>query len=114
MRDCYGAAKSLESPFPNWQDAFKPHSFVVLEEKTKSGWEHWPTEFPVNDSFPGDGGELPTLWDYFVMLLQWMLEALAQSKLNSVDAESDIPVEISSWSAAAMQGELDPRDRQNL
>lgn len=62
--------RPVGAPLRDWQDAFKKHSFIVLEEKTKEGWRHWPVDFPENGQLPGPGTPLPTLWDYIGMALR--------------------------------------------
>jgi len=103
MRACYSELSGVPGVFRSWQDAFKPHSFVVLEEKTTNGWLHWPTTFPVNDSLPGDGSELPTMWDYLVMALEWLADAFEQRQSQ---IQSDIHVKVSPLSEAIVGEEL--------
>ena len=37
------------APLQTWQDAFKEHSFIVLQELIEDKWQTWPIEFPTND-----------------------------------------------------------------
>jgi uncharacterized protein with NAD-binding domain and iron-sulfur cluster len=66
--------------FKTWQDAFKPHNFIVLEEKFGDKWTNWEFNFPPNGELPGDGKELPTLWAYIKMTIGWMHELFKDSK----------------------------------
>lgn len=108
IRRCYAELAGEPGVFGSWQEAFKPHSFVVLEEKTETGWLHWPTTFPNNDSLPGDGTELPSLWDYVVMALEWLSETF-QEKQELI--HSDVPVNLSSWSSSIVEDETSPKDK---
>src|SRR5215471_12784879 len=59
MRECYDELKLPPSaPFQKWSDAFKPHTFITVEESIDGEWLHWPVTFPTNNSEPGDGREL--------------------------------------------------------
>jgi uncharacterized protein with NAD-binding domain and iron-sulfur cluster len=108
MRRCYSELSGVSGIFPSWQDAFKPHSYVVLEDKAGETWFHWPINFPISDSLPGDGLELPTLWDYLVMILQWVADAF-QEKQQLI--HSDIPVNLSNRTASIMDEETGPREK---
>jgi len=80
MRRCYEElGRTPGAPLATWQDAFKPQNFVVFEEYINGRWIHSPVEYPTNSSVPGDGGELPRVWDYIPMLLQWMTQLFATS-----------------------------------
>ena len=78
IRACYDALdRPATSPLSKWDDAFKPHTFIVVEENIGGAWSHWPVSFPTNESQPGDGRDLPTLWDYLRMGIEWIREALS-------------------------------------
>ena len=72
------------TPLATWEDAFKKHNFVVLEEHidnkdAKDTWRNWEFDFPENDDIPGQGGELPDIWAYIKMTLDWMHEMFMDS-----------------------------------
>jgi uncharacterized protein with NAD-binding domain and iron-sulfur cluster len=112
MRACYNELPRNAATFHDWGEAFKPHSFLVLEEKTTDGWLHWPMSFPENDSLPGDGREFPTLWDYFIMALEWLEHAIEDKP--EVQVGQDDSISLSSWSAAIMREELSPSESASL
>jgi len=73
------------SPIDTWQDAFIRQDFASNMEHTPEGWAPWAIHFPPNDTLPGDPALFdrqegpPTLWDLFVIALEWIarqLEAL--------------------------------------
>jgi len=73
MRECYNELDlPATAPFHQWSDAFKPHTFITVEEYIDGKWLHWPVTFPTNTCEPGDGREFPSLWDYLSMALQWV------------------------------------------
>lgn len=112
IRQCYKETESQRGTFSSWQDAFKPHSFLVLEEHTAPDrWMHWPINVPTNDSLPGDGHELPTIWDYVVMALEWIREWLEPRQLIS-DQQRDHAT-ITGPSLEATQKELTAKERKN-
>jgi uncharacterized protein with NAD-binding domain and iron-sulfur cluster len=57
-------------PVRTWQDALKPHNFVVLEEFFKGKWYHIPINFPTNNLVPGDSNPHPDLAQYVTMALK--------------------------------------------
>lgn len=98
IRACYEEIhQSTRAGFSRWDDAFKPHQFITVEENIDGVWSHWPVTFPANDSLPGDGRALPTIWDYLSMTLQWIEEATRsmgnppQSQTHSLRRQSKPP-----------------------
>ena len=84
MREAYAElGRPASAPLATWQDAFKPHNYVVLmEQDQKRSWEPWSLPFPPNDKVPGSVSELPApheLMDRAVALLMPQIEALHAS-----------------------------------
>ncbi len=78
MRECYGElGRAPDAPLATWQDAFKPHSFITLLEPVGEEWKPWNLTLPTNDSVPGEGGVMPTPWDYVKETLAWADEILS-------------------------------------
>jgi uncharacterized protein with NAD-binding domain and iron-sulfur cluster len=111
MRKCYEERGSQGGTFPSWTDAFKPHNFLVLEEHIGDKWMHWPINVPTNDSLPGDGQELPTIWDYVVMALQWIRDWLEPHQI--VSNQQMERAEVTKTSVDAMNEELSAKERSN-
>jgi uncharacterized protein with NAD-binding domain and iron-sulfur cluster len=95
MRDCYSNLRGHPLCFSGWEEAFKPHSFVVLEERIGEEWVRWPTTFPTNMSLPGDGKRVPSIWDYVVMLVQWLREAFESA--THLQPQAEDTNEATSW-----------------
>ncbi len=111
IRQCYEECGSQGGTFPAWDKAFKPHDYIVLEDKAAREWMHWPVSVPFNESLPGDGRELPTLWDYVVMALQWIRDLLEPHQL--ISNERSERATVSSQSSVAMTEELSRKERTN-
>jgi uncharacterized protein with NAD-binding domain and iron-sulfur cluster len=109
MRTCYGNLHNRQGIFPSWTDAFKPHEYIVLQENTPQGWIPWIYNFPVNDSLPGSGFELPTPWDYLVMAIQSIRDAIEPQPVITPEQTLDHSVNVTS--EAAMRKELSARER---
>lgn len=62
------------TPLATWEEAFKKHSFIVVDENIKGTWKTWSLMFPTNDLTPGSGGELPTLHEYAEMVLKYLFD----------------------------------------
>jgi len=61
------------APLATWQDALKPHSYVVLMEQIASGkFVPWVMDFPMNTDVPGTGGVLPSGWAIVEMIIGWI------------------------------------------
>jgi uncharacterized protein with NAD-binding domain and iron-sulfur cluster len=61
------------SRLATWQEAFTPHSYVVIADEWQKQWRNWPIDFPTNDRVPGDSGEFLTIWDYLFEGLQMLI-----------------------------------------
>ena len=92
MQQCYAElGRAPGAPLATVQQAFRPHSLVVLNELFNNQWLPWEINFPADGAFPGRRDHLPTLWDYFLKMLEWIphllgphLEALL--KIDPADA----------------------------
>ncbi|BBN81746.1 hypothetical protein PA25_17310 [Pseudoalteromonas sp. A25] len=61
-----------DMPLSTWQDAFKPHSFVVLQEYIDNEWETWPIDFPVLEGNPANGTLDLHFWQLIEMAVAWL------------------------------------------
>ncbi len=61
-----------DGPFKSVTDAFKPHSYVVLQEYYKDRWVPWEIEFPTNSLVPWEGGASGSLLQHVVTTLRYM------------------------------------------
>ncbi len=102
MRECYSALGRPEgSPLATVDDAFKPHSSLVLFELYNGEWLPWEVTAPTNPESPGAANQALnlSLWDYMgeavqliakqlkfacpqSTLLQWLLTILAGWSLS--------------------------------
>lgn len=65
-------ARPSSCPLSTWQQALRPHSFVVLQELIDSQWQTWPIDFPYIAGNPSDGSLDITAWDFVKMTLAWL------------------------------------------
>lgn len=74
LKQCYAElARPPGAPLATWQDAFKPHNYVVLMEQLRENkYVPWAMDFPPNSGEPGTGGVLPTPWQMIQMILGWL------------------------------------------
>ncbi|NOU49318.1 NAD(P)-binding protein [Pseudoalteromonas sp. JBTF-M23] len=61
-----------DMPLSTWQEAFKPHSFVVLQEFIDNEWQTWPIDFPVLEGNPADGTLDLHFWQLIEMTVAWL------------------------------------------
>ena len=79
MKDAYGELNRTTGPLQKWSDAFKPHSFIALEELFDGAWTPcWELDFPINGLTPGPG-PAPTIWDMVKEIVAWMEQRWSQS-----------------------------------
>ena len=75
IRRCYAElGRPPGAPLARWDDAFKPHDYIVSEERVNGGWRHWPATFPRREGTPGDGTPFG-LADYLLAPLSWLRDA---------------------------------------
>lgn len=79
IRDCYRELdRAPGTPLAAWSDAFKPHSYIVLDDTLDpDGPSHpWPLCFPEDAAggpTPGDGAPIPTPPEYVPRILEVVL-----------------------------------------
>lgn len=74
MKQCYDEL-GYDGPFLSIEDAFKPHSLIVLEEYLNGKWVHWPINFPPNKLKPWEADGTGTLWEHIWTTLKLMYES---------------------------------------
>lgn len=81
LRKAYGLLERKPgTPLATWQDAFKPHNYVVLTEQLANGeYVPWAMDFPPNTGVPGDGGVLPTPAQLVEMMVGWLKQIFDRS-----------------------------------
>lgn len=52
IKDCYNQLEGKPYVFQSWKDAFKPHSYVPIQEYIDGKWETWNLNFPTNNLEP--------------------------------------------------------------
>jgi len=81
-------AEMEHPPFATTQDAFVPCTTSVMMELVDGEWLPWSFTFPVNPQFPGipedpsqpdKVTQYPSLWSYFIELLQVLHDHLTRS-----------------------------------
>ena len=73
IREAYDTlARPAGAPLATWQDAFKPHDYIVLTEWINQQWKIWNLEFPHIPGTPGDGTERLSMFDSAEALLAWV------------------------------------------
>jgi uncharacterized protein with NAD-binding domain and iron-sulfur cluster len=80
LKSCYAElGRPPGAPLATWQDAFKPHDYIVLMEQLGESYVPWAMSFPRNTDEPGTGGVLPTPWAMIEMMIGWLKELFVQS-----------------------------------
>src|ERR1700735_2121519 len=91
MKDAYGELDRTSGPLQKWTDAFKPHSFIVLEELFGGSWiPCWELEFPTNGLTPGPGPQ-STIWEMVQSLVAWIEQHWSQSPFGQTAPTFAVP-----------------------
>ncbi|MBB5017716.1 uncharacterized protein with NAD-binding domain and iron-sulfur cluster [Chitinivorax tropicus] len=79
IRAAYDALdRPYGAPLRTWEDAFKPHNYIVLQEWVRNEWKSWQLDFPTLPGIPGDGDEQLTIWQVAVSMFGWIKKWLGQ------------------------------------
>lgn len=68
--------RPADMPLATWQEAFKPHDFIVLMEKIKDEWQSWGIDFPEVKGNPADGTLELTFWEVVTKTIAWLKKFL--------------------------------------
>lgn len=83
IKEAYAAlGRPAGSPLATWEDAFKPHDFIVISELIEQQWKMWGMDFPVLPGTPGDGEESLSLWQMVVAAWGWVKKWLGEIKAH--------------------------------
>ena len=98
MKECYDALGNEKGTFQGIENAFKPQSFIVLEDQDKRGrWVPWNINFPYsNDKFPWSAKdiEVGSPWEYILKMFEFMLHKHSDSPhLDSLSSTSRIELD---------------------
>src|SRR5207245_3127265 len=72
MQEAYAEMNRTVGPLQTWQDAFKEHSYIVLEEPLNGVENRWQLNFPTNGCVPGRDAEVPSIWEMTSYALHWL------------------------------------------
>lgn len=77
IQDCYAALnRPPGAPLATWDEALKPHDFVVLQEWINQHWISWPIVFPEVPGNPAHGSETFNLAEVLEKLWAWIHQFL--------------------------------------
>ncbi|APR81651.1 cytoplasmic membrane protein [Minicystis rosea] len=75
MRRCYTElGRPADAPLATVEEAFKPHSLVVFEDRIRGRWQHQPLLFPRNEGVPGTRAPLPTPAELVPRMMRYLVE----------------------------------------
>jgi len=77
LKQCYDEL-GANGPFNSIEDAFKPHSLIVLEEYIQGNWINLPFDFPTNKLLPWEGSGIYSLWEHIYTTLELAIQTYGQ------------------------------------
>jgi uncharacterized protein with NAD-binding domain and iron-sulfur cluster len=72
MQEAYAELNRSVGPLQTWEEAFKKHSYIVLEEPLDGQQYRWQLDFPTNDCVPGRDASASTIWEMSGWAFQWI------------------------------------------
>jgi uncharacterized protein with NAD-binding domain and iron-sulfur cluster len=84
------------APLATWDQAFRPHDYVVLAEQLDDGWRAWHLVLPRRPGEPGTGSEPVSPWRMALEGLTWLrqwhseLRTIAPAAAASADPFGDL------------------------
>lgn len=79
MKECYDELGS-QGPFQTVEDAFKPHNYIVLEEKINGNWKNIDLNFAPNDLLPWEGHKnVNTIWQHIRTTIKFTFDIFEQA-----------------------------------
>ncbi len=85
MRACYEELnRPKTAPLATIDQAFKPHSFITLQEDLGDRFATWNIDFATDGSVPGVGGYGPTPIDFVVRILEILIEVISGTNLELI------------------------------
>lgn len=79
LKQCYDELGG-NGPFSTIEDAFKPHSLIVLEEYINQHWINLPFDFPTNSLVPWQGGRTCSMWKHICTTIKFVLQMYTECK----------------------------------
>ncbi|MCF4969648.1 NAD(P)-binding protein [Nostoc sp. CMAA1605] len=76
LKQCYDELGG-NGPFSTIEDAFKPHSLIVLEEYINHKWVTLPFDFPTNSLVPWEGGGISSLGEHICTIIKFVIQTYA-------------------------------------
>ena len=92
--------RPASAPLATFDDAFKPHSFIALEEHIDGQWKSWGIEFPIIPGNPANTDLDPNYWDVVKLIYYWIKEfasKMVQVKRKHPTVKKQIENEKQGW-----------------
>ncbi|WP_409523087.1 NAD(P)-binding protein [Nitrincola sp. MINF-07-Sa-05] len=91
IQTCYETLdRPPQAPLATWQDAFKPHDFIVLQEWIDQQWQSWPLMFPEVPGNPAHSDEELSIWALLSKLYYWIKQFMQQLQAHPQAAAVDM------------------------
>ncbi|MFL0797473.1 MAG: NAD(P)-binding protein [Cellvibrionaceae bacterium] len=83
------------TPLAKWDEAFRPHSYVVLEELIAGEWDTWGVDFPEIPGNPADGSLDFHFWEIVRLAYYWIKKFIddVEDCLEEKEAHAELKVE---------------------
>src|SRR5690606_32166106 len=107
MRACYAELdRPKTAPLATIEQAFKPHSFISVQEDLGDRFATWNVDFATDGSVPGAGGYGPTPLDFVVRILETLIEVVSGTNLELIYQRGARPEERSLLARALEQASV--------
>jgi uncharacterized protein with NAD-binding domain and iron-sulfur cluster len=96
LKQCYEELGENGS-FRTVEDAFKPHSLVVLKEYVNNRWLDLPFDFPRDNLVPWEGGGITSLWDHICRLIRFIFQTYTDTSYGKLQSSNSSSCQIPYW-----------------
>lgn len=86
-----------DMPLATWQEAFKPHNYVVLEEHINNKWVPWGIDFPAIPGNPANGSLDLHFWELLRLLYYWVKAFIHDIKKRKQEVKHPVKDDDGSW-----------------
>ncbi|THC45292.1 NAD(P)-binding protein [Massilia sp. Mn16-1_5] len=77
-------ARPLGAPLATWDQAFRPHDYLVLAEAVGEDWRPWHLVLPQRPGEPGTGSDPVTPWQMALEALTWLRRWQSELRAGSL------------------------------
>ncbi|MBV8887476.1 MAG: NAD(P)-binding protein [Chroococcidiopsidaceae cyanobacterium CP_BM_RX_35] len=96
LKQCYDELGD-NGPFETVEDAFNPHSLIVLEEYVNGHWLKLSFDFPRDQLVPWEGGGISSLWNHIRRMIKFVLQTFTETSYGKFQSRKTSFSQVPGW-----------------